>query len=71
MKELNVAASVENIEAVTDFVNGELRFHYCGTEIVYKKSGVKKQESGLTLSKEDSAHLFARDGVIKQLIIEV
>ncbi len=54
-----------------DFVNGELRFHYCGTEIIYRKSPITKNQSPMTLSREDSAHLFARDGVIKQLIIEV
>lgn len=54
-----------------DFVNGELRFHYCGTEIIYRKSPITQNQSPMTLSREDSAHLFARDGVIKQLIIEV
>lgn len=54
-----------------DFVNGELRFTYCGTEIVYKHSAVSGQSSAFTLSKEQSAHVFARDGQIKQLIIEV
>ena len=54
-----------------DFVNGELRFHYCGTEIVYRKSPMSNVQCPTTLSKEDSMHLFARDGVIKQLIIEV
>ena len=54
-----------------DFVNGELRFTYCGTEIVYKHSAVSGHSSAFTLSKEQSAHLFARDGQIKQLIIEV
>ena len=65
-----------------DFKDGELRFTYCGTEIVYKrptpnpslKGGEKESfgnSKGLTLSKEQSAHLFARDGEIKQLIIEL
>ena len=54
-----------------DFKNGELHFTYCGTEVIYKKTGVRNQELGLTLSKEQSAHLFARDGFIKQLIIEL
>ena len=54
-----------------DFVNGELRFTYCGTEIVYKHSAVSGQSSAFKLSKEQSAHVFARDGQIKQLIIEV
>ena len=51
-----------------DFKNGELRFTYCGTEIIYRQSPISHH---LTLSKEQSAHIFARDGVIKQLIIEV
>jgi len=65
-----------------DFKDGELRFTYCGTEIIYRqKSKVERQKNaslkvesrkqGLTLSKEDSGHLFARDGKIKQLTIEV
>ena len=68
----------------SDFKDGELHFTYCGTEIIYKsvspKDGLSASEtsglcsvssSGLTLSKEQSAHIFARDGQIKQLIIEL
>ena len=56
-----------------DFINGELRFTYCGTEIIYKSERlkVKGERKSLTLTKEQSAHIFARDGQIKQLIIEV
>ncbi len=68
-----------------DFKDGELRFTYCGTEIIYRKKTaslkvesrktaslkVESRKQGLTLSKEDSGHLFARDGKIKQLTIEV
>ena len=54
-----------------DFKDGELHFTYCGTEIIYKKSAFSIQHSAFTLSKEQSAHLFARDGEIKQLIIEL
>ena len=58
-----------------DFINGELRFTYCGTEIVYsRKSGQSpnvESRKTFTLTKEQSAHLFARDGKIKQLIIEL
>ena len=50
----------------SDFIHGELRFTYCGTEIIYRQGG-----NGLTLSKEDSAHIFARDGKIKQIIVKV
>ena len=50
-----------------DFINGELRFTYCGTDIIYRQgNGI-----GVTLSKEQSAHIFARDGQIKQIIVEV
>lgn len=54
-----------------DFNNGELRFTYCGTEIVYKKSPVTRNPSPVTLTKDQSAHLFARDGELKQIIVEV
>ena len=53
-----------------DFTNGELHFTYCGTPIVYRKS-VTGNPSPVTLSKEQSAHLFARDGELKQIIVEV
>ena len=51
-----------------DFVNGELRFSYCGTEVIYRKGHSVK---GLTLSQEQSAHIFSRDGKIQQIVIEV
>ena len=56
-----------------DFVNGELRFTYCGTEIIYKgeRFKVKGERKSLTLSKEQSAHIFARDGQLKQITVEV
>ncbi len=58
-----------------DFKDGELRFSYCGTEIIYSKKSkdrfAQREKTGLTLSKEQSAHIFARDGQIKQLIIEL
>ena len=56
-----------------DFQDGELRFTYCGTEIIYKdeRLKVKGERKSLTLTKEQSAHIFARDGEIKQLIVEV
>ena len=37
----------------------------------YLPSPVTRNPSPVTLTKDQSAHLFARDGVIKQLIIEV
>ena len=69
-----------------DFKDGELRFSYCGTEIIYRlrhqSSRASSAEKGklpitnyqspiTTLSREDSAHIFARDGVIKHLVIDV
>ncbi len=64
-----------------DFKDGELHFTYCGTEIVYRKAKSVCQSEGRSvlcqakpvcvLTKEQSAHLFARDGEIKQLIIEI
>ncbi len=48
---------------------GELRFSYCGTEIIYRKTG--KGTGSVTLTPEQSQHIFARDGEIKQLIIEL
>lgn len=52
-----------------DFRDGELRFSYCGTEIIYRKTG--KGTGSVTLTPEQSQHIFARDGEIKQLIIEL
>ena len=54
-----------------DFSNGELHFTYCGTEIIYKRSAVSGQPSALTLTKEQSNSIFARNGEIKQLIIDL
>lgn len=52
-----------------DFRDGELRFSYCGTEIIYRKTG--KGTGSVTLTPEQSQHIFARDGEIKQLIVEL
>lgn len=52
-----------------DFRDGELRFSYCGTEIIYRKTG--NGTGSVTLTPEQSQHIFARDGKIKQLIIEL
>ena len=49
--------------------HGELRFSYCGTEIIYRKTC--KGTGSVTLTPEQSQHIFARDGEIKQLIIEL
>lgn len=52
-----------------DFRDGELRFSYCGTKIIYRKTG--KGTGSVTLTPEQSQHIFARDGEIKQLIVEL
>ena len=52
-----------------DFCDGELRFSYCGTEIIYRKTA--QGTGSVTLTPEQSKHIFARDGEIKQLIIEL
>ena len=52
-----------------DFTDGELRFSYCGTEIIYRKTA--NGTGSVTLTPEQSKHIFARDGEIKQLIIEL
>lgn len=52
-----------------DFCDGELRFTYCGTEIIYRKTA--HGTGSVTLTPEQSQHIFARDGEIKQLIIEL
>ena len=50
-------------------IGGELRFSYCGTEIIYRKTS--NGAGSVTLTAEQSKHIFARDGEIKQLIIEL
>ena len=52
-----------------DFRDGELRFSYCGTEIIYRKTA--NGTGSVTLTPEQSKHIFARDSEIKQLIIEL
>ena len=52
-----------------DFHDGELCFSYCGTEIIYRKTG--NGTGSVTLTPEQSQHIFARDGEIKQLIVEL
>ena len=52
-----------------DFRDGELRFSYCGTEIIYRKTA--NGAGSVTLTAEQSQHIFARDGEIKQLVIEL
>jgi len=64
-----------------DFINGELCFTYCGTPVTYRKGEDKKtiietQDERIvseltTLNSQLSKHIFARDGQIKQIIIEL
>jgi len=61
-----------------DFKNGELRFTYCGTEIIYRlKYKLPKHGWYVTdtppvaYPREDSAHVFARDGKVKHIIVEL
>ena len=49
--------------------DGTLRFTYCGTEIIYRKTA--NGAGSVTLTPEQSQHIFARDGEIKQLTIEL
>jgi hypothetical protein len=52
-----------------DYRDGELSFYYCGTEIIYRKT--EQGTGSVTLTPEQSKHIFARDGEIKQLIVEL
>ena len=54
-----------------DFKDGELRFTYCGTEIIYSRKSKVESRKTFTLTKEQSAHLFARDGKVKEITIEI
>ena len=52
-----------------DFRDGELRFSYCGTEIIYRKTA--NGTGSVTLTPEQSKHIFARDGEIQQIVVEL
>ena len=60
-----------------DFIGDTLIFNYCGTQVIYRlKIEGKPQTAYLnsakaTLTKEQSAHVFARDGQINQLEIQI
>ena len=60
-----------------DFIGDTLIFNYCGTHITYrlKIEGEPQQaylnNAKVTLTKEQSAHIFARDGQINQLEIQL
>ena len=61
-----------------DFKDNELQFTYCGTKIIYKlNKPLPKNSCTMTelepkmMSKEESAHLFARDGKIADITVNL
>ncbi len=63
-----------------DFRNNKLTFSYCGVTFTYEivnesgedlPQGIMVQENKSVLSKEDSAHIFARDGEFKEITIQI
>ena len=52
----------------TDFRDGQLSFTYCGTRFVYHLADENK---GLDIPADTAAHIFARDGQVKQLDIYI
>ena len=62
--------------------DGTLRFTWCGTPVIYKKSKASritvkgktrdyKKEAGAFLTKEESSDLFARNRKIKEITVEI
>lgn len=83
---LRVADGALHIEPVLlredEFQNGELRFTYCAVPFTYRKSSnrqiVLRLSNGETVALPDhcipaewAAHLFARDGVVAEVEVEV
>jgi hypothetical protein len=63
-----------------DFYRDELSFYYCGTCFTYKlvnetgkelPKGILLQNFKSVMSKEESAHIFARDGKVKAVKVEL
>ena len=67
-----------------DFKNGEIRFTYCGTPFVYQlanlnteglnrsKGAITGEASNVTiLDRDQSRHIFARDGEVKEIKVTV
>ena len=52
----------------SDFCDGQLAFTYCGTRFVYHLADENK---GLDIPADTAAHIFARDGQVKQLDINI
>ena len=64
------------------FKDGTLRFTWCGTPVVYKKSKTAritingktreyKKQAGAFLTKEETSDLFARNGKVKEITVEL
>lgn len=83
---LRVADGALHIEPVLlredEFQNGELRFTYCAVPFTYRKSSNRqialRLSNGETVALPDhcipaewAAHLFARDGVVAEVVVEV
>ena len=60
-----------------DFVGGALQFDYCGTHVIYRlqiegePQSMYLNNAEVSLTKEQSAHVFARDGQINLLEIKI
>ena len=60
-----------------DFVGGVLQFDYCGTHVIYRlqiegePQSMYLNHAEVSLTKEQSAHVFARDGQINLLEIKI
>lgn len=52
----------------SDFRDGQLSFTYCGTRFVYHLSD---QSEGLDIPADTAAHIFARDGQVKQINVNI
>ena len=51
-----------------DFVEGQLSFTYCGTKFVYH---LADKNEGLDVPAGKAAHIFARDGQVKQIDVKI
>ena len=51
-----------------DFVDGQLSFTYCGTKFVYH---LADKSEGLDIPADQAAHIFARDGQVKQIEVKI
>jgi len=51
-----------------DFQDGQLSFTYCGTKFVYH---LADKSEGLDIPAAEAAHIFARDGQVKQIDVKI